>query len=363
MSPTATDVRVHYGPGAAPLPPNDPDALAILAAARGKTAADDARACVRFIDDSIRDRLVTLDLGRAHEVIEVLPDMLARRAAYASRHATLLKAVGLPPDPIDEPLDIPDLVHISACVKLRSYDIHGVIGLNLAHAKTELARVEKRIDDWKAIAQSDERFALEVTSSHPGHDRRLLVRPSDAWLEVASPLCEERRQWAARVKQGERDLKRAHDLVAASVMAAVESAGRIDQVADQVVAALALAAIAPSAAVKALEAQAHGVKATLAKLEADGVSDNPIASEARAKLDTLAESIENARKSEASARRSTAQMLVSRALTGDEKSRAELEWIATSSPGAFPNGFSSAIAGSRFDRAALKAIQEQLAAA
>ena len=51
-----------------------------------------------------------------------------------------------------------------------------------------------------------------------------------------------------------------------------------------------------------LEAQADNVRATLAKLEADGVGDNPIASEARAKLDTLAESIEKARKSEASAR-------------------------------------------------------------
>ena len=52
------------------------------------------------------------------------------------------------------------------------------------------------------------------------------------------------------------------------------------------------------------------------------------------------------------ARRSTAQTLISRALTGDEKSRAELERIATSSPAACPNGSAAAIAGSRFDRAA-----------
>ena len=46
MSPTATDVRVLYGPGAPPVPPNDPDALAFLAAARGKTAADEGeRVC------------------------------------------------------------------------------------------------------------------------------------------------------------------------------------------------------------------------------------------------------------------------------------------------------------------------------
>lgn len=299
---TATNLPVLYGSGAPPVPPNDPDALAFLAAARGQTAADEARACVRWIDQEILGRLVSLDLGRAHELVEVLPDMLDRRAAYAARHAALLKTLGLPADPINAPLTVPDLVHISSCVRARTYDIHDVIGLNLNHARAELARVEQRLADWRAIAQSDERFALHVTSSHPGHDRRIPVRPTDAWLEVAGPLCEEQRQWAARVKQGERDLKRAHDLVAASVAAAIEAAGGVDQVVDQVVAALALAAMAPSAAVRALEAQADNVRATLAKLEADGVGDNPIASEARAKLDTLAESIEKARKSEASAR-------------------------------------------------------------
>ena len=61
-------------------------------------------------------------------------------------------------------------------------------------------------------------------------------------------------------QEGERDLKRAHDLVAASVAAAIEAAGGVDQVVDQVVAALALAAMAPSAAVRALEAQADNVR-------------------------------------------------------------------------------------------------------
>ena len=76
---TATNLPVLYGSGAPPVPPNDPDALAFLAAARGQTAADEARACVRWIDQEILGRLVSLDLGRAHELVEVLPDMLDRR--------------------------------------------------------------------------------------------------------------------------------------------------------------------------------------------------------------------------------------------------------------------------------------------
>ena len=195
-------------------------------------------------------------------------------------------------------------------------------------------------------------FASHVTSSHPGHDRRIPVRPSDAWLEVAGPSCADRREWAARVKQGERDLcgprmgslrprcRRRWNQPAALIGSLMGSLQR-----------RCSRRWHRQRKFLALQTQADDARAILGKLESDGVSDSPIGSEAGASW------ISHRGHNRGSRERSDSTSLGGRglvrlALSGDEKSRAELEKIATSqAAGAFPAGFSALIAASRFDKA------------
>ena len=385
----AEPVAVPEPPGLTPIayqityasPPADidPEALALLAQARGAVAVTELVGAIGVLDSNLHSRI--WGLSGPPDLIEAVPSMLdwrARRDVYAARLAALVAILGCDPPDIGDPPMVPQ----SSLFDRDPHETH--LGRGLARDE---GAVRRCLDDLTTSLSSTAMIAANDASygnvgrqyqvSWAELDRRIAEHesaiqrlrkatsgmkplplpphmwPQDGLLSRASNLLGQQRVARDDLAAIDADKARAVELVKAGIAAAIAAAGGVASVETAVTAALTLGSPAEVSPV-----ELDAIDARIAQLRAAGVESGPSIDGLMARrTEVMAASIVTTANTRAG-RRERAGSMVRDALAGQESARQQLETLATSQPTAFPVGFAEAVAEARADRAEFASLRK-----
>jgi hypothetical protein len=377
------------------------DALALLAKYRGRVCLDECIAAIKVIDRTVGEQLRTATTSAVNsyariDAVKGIDDLMRRRSIYATRAGSLGKYFGKGKVSLPSPPDVDlaklleveraQVAHLAAQARAAKDQAdasvaEAIAGLTqpipwpgsilieaaqslITALSIEIDRVMMQVGGDRSKPDPTVEMALgrllhRVRNIHPEHSYAGLQQ--DLHLLKLDAAISLQRITTDRLNALEGSVEASRALVASKVRNAFASSGGVQEVASRIRDALMAtdrwwSSHPDHATMVAVQGALVIAQAALGKLE----ESSPLAADLRAegealaaKLATIKEAIDSARKAEVAA-------LVHSALSGAEDARAAVEIVAIGCPRAFKQGFALALADAALERALLSQISAVL---